>query len=147
MAQGSAKYLRDFPLKLNEGDYDVLDTYSLVFLSDTYASVDVDATNPALASYTETTGGTITKTVLSNFTITRVTTSIKFDADDPSSFLKNASNPADVRTILLINDTSVSDDAAQVFDATTDGTTPLDLINNDLTFNFGVGGIMTITLT
>jgi len=146
MAQGDGKYLRDFVLKINKGDYDVLDTYSLVFLSDTFASIDVNATNPNLASYTETTGGTITKTVLSNFTITRVTTNVKFDADDPALFAKNASNPADVRTILVINDTSASDDAYQVFDATTDGSTPLDLINNDLTFAFGANGISTITL-
>jgi len=147
MAQGDGKYLRDYILKVNKGEYDVLDTYSVVFLSDTYASVNVDATNPNLASYTETTGGSITKTTLSNFTITRATTTVKFDADDPATFTKNASNPADVRCILVINDTSVSDDAMQVFDATTDGTTPLDLVNNDLSFAFGANGIMDITLT
>jgi hypothetical protein len=146
MAQGTAKYLRDWPLKLNEGDYDETDTYSLVFLSDTYASIDVDVTDPVLTDYTETTGGTIVKTTLSNFTITRVTTNIKFDADDPATFTKNASNPADVRTIGVINDT-VSDDVAQVVDATTDGTTPLDLVNNDLSFAFNANGIMTITVT
>ena len=142
MAQGDGKYLRDFVLKVNKGDYDVLDTYSLVFLSDTFASIDVNVTNPNLATYTQTSGGTIVKTAL-----TRVTTNIKFDADDPALFAKNASNPADVRTILVINDTSASDDAYQVFDATTDGTTALDLVNNDLTFAFGVNGISTITLT
>ena len=147
MAQGEGKYLRDYVLKVNKGDYDVLDTYSLVFLSNTFASIDVNVTNPNLATYTQTSGGTIVKTALSNFTITRVTTNIKFDADDPAAFLKNASNPADVRTILVINDTSASDDAYQVFDATTDGTTPLDLVNNDLTFAFGANGISTITLT
>ena len=147
MAQGSGKYLRDYNLKVNRGDYAVTDTYSVVFLSNTYASVDVNVTNPNLASYTETTGGTIVKTALSNFTITRATTVVKFDADDPATFVKNASNPADVRTILVINDTSASDDAMQVFDATTDGSTPLDLVNNDLSFAFGANGIMDITLT
>ena len=146
MAQGDAKYLRDFPLKLNRGDYNVLNTYSLVFLSDTYSLVNVDATNPALGDFTETTGGNISKTVLANVTITRAGTEIKFDADDPATFLKDALNPADVRTLMIINDT-VSDNAAQVFDATVDGTTPLDLINNDLTISFSASGFMTITLT
>lgn len=146
MAQGTAKYLRDFPLKMNKGDYADTDTYSVAFLSDTYASIDVNVTNPVLTTYTETTGGTIVKTALSNFTVTRVTTNIKFDADDPATFLKNASNPADVRSILIINDT-VNDDAWQAIDATTDGSTPLDLVNNDLALSFDANGIMTITLT
>lgn len=146
MAQGDGKYLRDYPLKLNQGDYSDTDTYSIAFLSDTFASIDVNVTNPVLTTYTETTGGTITKTALSNFTITRVTTNIKFDADDPATFVKNVSNPADVRVILVINDT-VADNAAQAFDATTDGSTPLDLVNNDLSFSFNAAGIMTITLT
>lgn len=146
MAQGTAKYLRDFPLKLNKGNYADTDTYSIAFLSDTFASIDVDVTNPVLTTYTETTGGTIVKTALSNFTITRITTNIKFDADDPATFLKNASNPADVRTLLIINDT-VADNAWQAIDATTDGTTPLDLVNNDLSLTFDANGIMTVTLT
>lgn len=146
MAQGTAKYLRDFPLKLNKGAYADTDTYSIAFLSDTFASVDVNVTNPVLTTYTETTGGTIVKTALSNFTITRVTTNIKFDADDPATFAKNASNPTDVRTLLIINDT-VSDNAWQAIDATTDGSTPLDLVNNDLALSFDANGIMTVTLT
>ena len=146
MAQGTAKYLRDFPLKLNKGEYADTDTYSIAFLSDTFASIDVNVTNPVLTTYTETSGGTIVKTPLSNFTITRVTTNIKFDADDPATFLKNASNPADVRTLLIINDT-VADNAWQAIDATTDGSTPLDLVNNDLSLTFDANGIMTVTLT
>ncbi len=146
MAQGDAKYLRDWPFKLNKGDYDDTDTYSIAFLSDNIAAIDVNVTDPTLTTYTETTGGNIVKTALSNFTITRVTTNVKFDADDPATFLKNASNPTDVRVILIINDT-VSDDAAQAIDATTDGTTALDLVNNDLSLSFDANGIMTVTLT
>lgn len=145
MALGDAKLFRDFALKINQGDYNDGDTYAVTFLSDTYASISIDATNPNLASFTETTGGNIVKTALAGFTVTRATTTITFDATDPSSFLKNASNPADVRTMLVINDTSASDDAYQVFDLTSDGTTPPDLVNNDLTFAFGASGITTAT--
>jgi hypothetical protein len=146
MAQGDAKYLRDFPFKMNKGAYADTDTYSIAFLSNAYSSIDVDVSNPVLTTYTETTGGNIAKTALSNFTVTRVTTNVKFDADDPATFTKDPSNPADVRTILIINDT-VTDDAWQVIDATTDGTTPLDLINNDLVLSFDANGIMIATLT
>lgn len=146
MAQGDAKLLRDFPLKANRGEYAPADTYSLVFLSTTFSTIDVNATNPNLASYTQTSGGNIVKTALANFTITRATTTITFDADDPATFLKDAANPADVRSLLVINDTSVSDDAMQAFDLTTDGTTPLDLVNNDLVIQFSASGILTATL-
>lgn len=148
MAQGEAKLFRDFPLKANKGDYSDTDTYAVVFLSDTYASVDIDATNPQLSNYTATSGGNIpAQSNLSNFTITRVLTTITFDADDLATFLKDALNPTDARTILVINATSVNDDTLQIFDATTDGTTPLDLVNNDLTFTFGAQGISQILLT
>lgn len=148
MAQGDAKLLRDYVLKATKGVYLEADTYSLVFLSDTFASISIDVTNPQLSLYTQTTGGNITGPInLSNFTITRATTTITFDADDTATILKNASNPADVRTLLIINDTSTNNDSYQVFDMTTDGTTPLDLVNNDLDFTFGASGITTITLS
>lgn len=147
MALGDSKYLRDFALKINRQVYAPTDTYAIVFLSDTFASIDVNATNPQLSNYTETSGGNISKTALANFTITRATTTITFDADDPSTFASNASNPTDCRTILIINDTSANDDAWQAIDATTDGNTPIDLVNNDLTLQFNASGIMTITLT
>lgn len=146
MAQGDAKLFRDFALKSNQGDYSDSDTYSIAFLSDTYASVDIDATNPQLSNFTVTSGGNIpASTNLAGFAVTRATTTIKFDATDPSTFPKNVSNPTDARTLLVYNNTSTNDDAYQAFDLTTDGTTPLDLVNNDLTFNFGAAGITTAT--
>lgn len=48
MAQGDAKLFRDFALKSNQGDYADSDTYSLVFLSNQYSTIDIDATNPVL---------------------------------------------------------------------------------------------------
>lgn len=142
MAQGEAKNFRDWGLKKDKGEYQEVDTYSLVFLSDLYAAVNIDATNPQLSNFTVTSGGNIpTSTTLVNFTITRAGANVTFDADDPAGYPKDALNPADARTLLLINDTSVNDDGVQVFDLTTDGSTPLDLINNDLTFQFGAQGI------
>ena len=147
MALGTSDYVRDWPLKLNEGQYLEADTYTATFLSDTYASINLDATNPQLSDYTQTTGGNIVATNLVNFTISRATTTITFDADDLPTFAKDAANPTDVRVLLIFNNTSTNDDAAQIIDLTTDGTTPPDLVNNDLTINFNVNGIMTATLT
>ena len=146
MAQGDAKLFRDFALKSNQGDYSDADTSSIAFLSDTYSAVDIEATNPQLSGFTVTSGGNISAvTNLAGYTFTRATTTITFDATDPSTFPKNASNTADVRSLLVYNNTSTNYDAYQVFDLTSDGTTPLDLVNNDLVFNFGASGITTAT--
>ncbi len=59
---------------------------------------------------------------------------------------KNASNPTGVRCAVLYNATA-SNELAQVWDMTTDGSTPLDLVNNDFTFDFGANGINTATNT
>jgi hypothetical protein len=67
------------------------------------------------------------------------------DATDIATIAKNASNPATVKCAIIYNDTSASDDLVQVFDLTADGTTAIDLVNNDLAFTFGAGGINTAT--
>ena len=147
MAAGDAKYYRDFILKNNQGDYSDGDTWTLAFVSDTYASLSIDATNPVLADVTVTSGGNVAAAYnLAGFSITRATTTITFDATDIGQILKNASNPADVRCAVIYNNTSASDDLVQAYDLTTDGTTALDLVNNDFTFSFGAGGILTATV-
>lgn len=146
MAQGDAKLFRDFALKSNQGDYADSDTYSLAFLSDQYSTIDIDATNPVLASFTVVSGGNIpAATNLTGYAITRSGTTITFDATDPATFSKNASNPITAKSLLVYNNTSASDDAYQVFDLTSDGSTALDLVNNDLVFSFGASGITTAT--
>jgi hypothetical protein len=46
----------------------------------------------------------------------------------------------------LYNNTSASDDLINAWDLTTDGSTALDLVNNDFTFSFGASGILTATV-
>ena len=145
MAAGSTKAFNDAVLKTRKGIYAEGDTWQLVFLSDTYASINTDLTNPTSASFTPVVGGNVaTSYTLGSITIDRVTNVIKFDAADIGQILKNASNPANLKTALLRNAT-VTNDAIQAWDMTADGTTSLDLINNDFTFTFGAGGINTST--
>lgn len=145
MAAGSTKAFNDAVLKTRKGVYAEGDIWQLVFLSNTYASIDTDLTNPTSASFTPVVGGNVAASyALGSITIDRVTNVIKFDAADIGQILKNASNPADLKTALLRNAT-VTDDAIQAWDMTADGTTSLDLINNDFTFTFGAGGINTST--
>lgn len=148
MAAGDNKIFRDFVLKVNEGTYSEGDVWSLAFVSDSYSSIDADASNPNLgATVTVTSGGNVSASLnLSNFTITRSGGTITFDADDIATISKNASNPSDVRSAVIFNNTSASDDLVCAFDLTSDGSTALDLVNNDLAFTFGAGGIITATV-
>lgn len=147
MAAGDSKLYRDAVLKLNEGAYAEGDTWTIAFVSNTYATLNADATNPVLSGVTVVSGGNVNAVNnLSGFTITRSTTTITADATDLATITKNASNPTTVRCAVLYNNTSTNDDLIQAWDLTTDGSTALDLVNNDFTFSFGANGIFTATV-
>ena len=147
MAAGDSKLFNEYVLKERKGTYAEADVWTLAFVSNTYASVSADLANPNLASVTVTSGGNVAASYnLASAAYTRTTNVIKFDATDIGTITKNASNPADVRCAVVYNNTSAADDLVQIFDMTTDGTTALDLVNNDFTFSFGAGGINTATV-
>jgi hypothetical protein len=146
MAAGDSKLYRDAVLKINEGAYNEGDAWTLAFVSDTYASLDIDATDPVLADVTVVSGGNVAAAYnIASFTITRSAGTITFDGTDIGTITKNASNPSP-RCAVLYNNTSASDDLINAWDLTTDGSTALDLVNNDFTFSFGVSGILTATV-
>jgi hypothetical protein len=145
MAAGDTKAFNDAVLKSKKGVYAEADVWQIVFLSDTYASVNTDLTDPTSASFTPVTGGNVAASyTLASIVIDRASNVIKFDAADVPQILKDGANPSTVKTALLRNST-VTNDAIQVWDMTTDGSTALDLVNNDFTFSFGSGGINTVT--
>ena len=145
MAQGDSKLFNDYVLKARKGVYAEGNDWRLAFLSDTYASINTDLTNPTLASFTNTSGGNVAANyVLTGEAFTRSGATITFDANDIPTIAKSGTNPADLRCALLYNAT-VTNDAVQVWDCTADGTTPLDLANNDFTFSFSASGIQTTT--
>lgn len=147
MAAGDSKIFNEYVLKERQGVYAQADAWRLAFISDTYASVSDDLATPNLSSVTVTSGGNVAASyLLASVAYTRATTVIKFDATDLAQILKNASNAADVRCAVIYNDTSAADDLVQIFDMTSDGSTALDLVNNDFTFTFGAGGINTATV-
>lgn len=147
MAAGDTKLFNEFVLKERQGDYAEGDTWKLAFISETFASVSDDLSSPTLSSVTVTNGGNVAASyTLANVAYTRTTNVIKYDADDIGTISKDASNPSDVRCAVIYNDTSASDDLVQIFDMTADGSTALDLTNNDFAFTFGAGGINTATV-
>ena len=143
MAAGDTKLFNEFVLKDREGKYTLMDTWQISFISDTFASVSSDLANPTTASVTITSGGNVAASyTLANKSLSRSTSLITFDADDIGQIAKDALNAADVRCAILVNVTS-GNELSQIWDMTSDGTTPLDLVNNDFTFNFGAAGINT----
>tara|TARA_R100000951_G_scaffold107151_1_gene102264 strand:- start:8949 stop:9392 length:444 start_codon:yes stop_codon:yes gene_type:complete len=147
MAAGDSKLFNEYVLKERQGAYSQADALRVSFISDTYASVSADLATPNLSSVTATNGGNVAASyLLSSVAYTRATNVIKLDAADLPQILKDGSNPADVRCAVIYNDTSAADDLVQIYDMTADGTTALDLINNDFTFTFGAGGINTATV-
>jgi hypothetical protein len=146
MAAGDSKLYRDAVLKINEGAYSEGDVWTLAFVSDTYATLSANAANPVLADVTVVSGGNVAASYnIASFTITRSAGTITFDGADIGTITKNASNPSP-RCAVLYNNTSASDDLINAWDLTTDGSTALDLVNNDFTFSFGASGILTATV-
>ena len=138
---GETKLFNDFILKDRQGRYLSTDTYQLVFLSNTYASIDTNVTDPDLSDYTVSSGGNVAASyTLSSTTFTRSGTVFTFDAANIPTIGRDANNPTDLRTALIICSTK-GNEAIQVFDMTADGSTALDLVNNDFEFTFGSAGI------
>ncbi len=147
MAAGDSKIFNEYVLNERKGVYAEADVWSLAFVSNTYASISADLATPTISSVTVTSGGNVAASyTLASAAYTRATNVIKFDATDIATITKNASNPADVRCAVVYNNTSAADDLVQIYDMTSDGSTALDLVNNDFVFAFGSGGINTATV-
>lgn len=148
MAAGDSKLFRDFVLKQMQGDYSDTDVYKLVFVTNQYSTINADATSPVIGSVTAASGGNVAASyTLASFAVTRATTTITVDAADIGTISKHASNPATIKSAIIYNDTSATDDLVQAFDLTSDGSTAIDLVNNDLAFTFGAAGLMTATVS
>lgn len=129
MAQGDAKSFAEYDFKSGTGSYNnSTNTFSWILITNQYSTIDANAANPNLASFTAaTTGGNYAgKTALTGVTWNRSGAVSKLDYND-ITFAAHASNPTDARCLLVINDTSAGDDAVRVTDLTTDGTTPVNL--------------------
>lgn len=150
MAQGDSKLAREYPLQAGKGEYNnSTDTFKLYFCSDTYAAIDIDTAPLNLSDVTQVGGGNVPigGVTLTGTTWARSGAVCTLDFNNIATITKNASNPATIRTAVIVNDTSTSDDIYKVVDLTTDGTTPIDLVTNDFDYSFNAGGSQTATVT
>jgi len=146
MAAGDSKVFNDFMLKLGDGTYDLgADAFAISFVADTYASVNEDATNPNISGFTPLTGGNfVSATTLTSQTWTRASAVGTFDYADLSTIAKAAGNPATIRVALIKH--TATGDLYKAIDLTSDGSTAIDVINNDFDYAVNASGSSTITV-
>ena len=146
MAAGDSKIFNDFALKLAKKTYDLsTEAFAISFIADTYASVDADASNPNISGFTPLTGGNfVAATTLVSTAITRTGANLKFDFNDLATIAKNASNPTTIKTALIKH--TATGDLYKAVDLTTDGTTSIDVINNDFDYAVAAAGSFTQTV-
>ena len=149
MAAGDSKLAYEYPLQAGNGAYNnSTDTFRIFFCSDTYASIDATQAPFNLSNVTQVGGGNfpIAGIVLTGVTWTRTGAVSTLDYADLTTITKNASNPATIRTAVIVNDTSTSDDIYKVVDLTSDGSTAIDVVNNDFDYAVNASGSVTGTV-
>jgi len=149
MARGDLKTFQYYPFKAGKKLYDnVNDSFKYAFITDSYASVDVATVDPTLASFTEVAAGgnyTAGGNSLPGNAWTIAAGVSKLDFTD-ISLTKAAGSPTTAKCMLIINSTATND-CYHVVDLTSDGTTAIDLVNNDLTVAFNANGTLNATVT
>lgn len=152
MARGDLKTFDYYPynagLKLFDNS---TDTFKLVLSTIAYGTVDKAAVDPILTTYTECAAGgnyTAGGNALANpaWTIGVVSAGVTALDFDAFSMLKLAGNPITAKTALVMNFTGGTRHIHAI-DLTTDGTTAVDLVSNDLSITFAAGGTVNITVT
>ena len=152
MARGDLKTFDYYPynagLKLYNNS---TDSFKYAIVTDTYASVLKTAVDPVLADFTDVgTGGNYTAggNALAGvaWTIGVVAAGVTGLDFTDVSLSKAAGNPTTGKTLLILNSTATSR-CYHAIDLTTDGTTAVDLVNNDLTVTFNANGTVNATVT
>lgn len=151
MAQGQLQTFDYYPynagLKLYNNS---TDSFKYALITEAFSAVDKATVDPDLTDFTEVTaGGNYTaggNSLPGNaWTIGTVGAGIVGLDFTDISLLKNASNPTGAR-VLLINNSTAGDKCYHAIDLTSDGTTAVDLVNNDLTVTFNANGTVNITV-
>ena len=149
MAAGDSKLAQEYPLQAGKGAYNnSTDTFRIFFCSDTFAAIDETQTPFNLSDVTQVGGGNfpIAGIALTSVTWTRLGAVSTLDYADLATIVKNASNPATIRTAVIVNDTSTSDDIYKVVDLTSDGSTAIDVVAKDFDYTVNASGSVTGTV-
>ena len=152
MARGDLKTFDYYPynagLKLYNNS---TDSFKYAIVTDAYAAVAVTTVDPVLTSFTEAAAGgnyTAGGNALAGVTWAIGTVAAGITSLDFTdiSMTKLAGNPITGKT-LLINNSTATNRCYHAIDLTIDGTTAVDLVNNDLTVTFNANGTVNIDVT
>ena len=149
MAAGDSKLSQEYVLQSGKGVYNnSTDVFRIFFCSNTYAAIDATQTPFNLSDVTQVGGGNfpLVGIVLSGVTWTRSGAISKLDYNNLATIAKDPSNPTTIRTAVIVNDTSASFDIYKVVDLTSDGSTAIDVVNNDFDYTVNAAGSITATV-
>lgn len=149
MAAGDSKLAQEYPLQAGNGRYNnSTNAFRIYFCSDTYASINASAAPLNLGSVTQVGGGNfpLSGITLTNVSWTRSGAVSTLDYDDLAPILKDAANPTNIRTAVIVNDSSPADDIYKIIDLTADGSTAIDVVNNDFEYTVNASGSITGTV-
>ena len=145
MAQGSLTVFEEFRLYIGDGSHDLVNDSFKIALITTIPTAA--AATPDLADFTEVTGTNYTAGGESTaVTYTEVGGVATFDVADVS-WTQNGAGPTDIKGGLLYNTTHAgTNDAVAFIDMTVDsGTTPISLVDGDISIAINASGIFTLT--
>lgn len=140
MAQGSVTTFEEFRKNLADGSHNLSsDTFKIMLVTNATVPTAADTT-PDSADYTEVSGTNYTaggETV--TVTWTEVNGTATFATTTAAAWLQDNAGPANIYYGILYNSTHTgSNDAIAFIDLTADaGTTPISLIDGDITINAG----------
>lgn len=147
MALGTVYGFNDVTKQLGDGSYTLTsDSLAFYFITEVASAINLDASNPVLANFTQVpAGGNYTGSFAgASVTWARSGINSTYDAAD-LSLLKDAANPTTVKSIIAV-DITAGNKVFCAWDMTTDnGVTAPDLVNNDLTFTVNANGIFRVS--
>lgn len=143
MARGDSKRASAYEYNKGLGSYNnSTDVFKWSLITDTFASVNANATALAMADVTEvaTAGNYTAGTTIASTTWTQSTDTSTLDGAD-FSFAADPSNPITGKCVAIYNDTSTTDHIVAIVDITTDGTTAADTTQG-FTYTINASGIV-----
>lgn len=152
MAQGTLLVFDEFKETIGEAFINLeTDTFKMAFINTVPTVGDADprwgAGGGTNLSTNEVSGTNYTAggNALANPTYEQTSGTATYDVDDPATWVQHASGPTDIKTAVVYSDTDTGKRVISFIDMTTDGgTTPLSLVDGDITVTVNVSGIFTL---
>lgn len=148
MAQGDLLLFEEFSKNIGDGSHDMdTDTFSVILIT---TLPNVNQASPDRADFTEVTAGggyTAGGIELAGVTWAEAAGVATFDSTTNPAWTASAGSPTNIVAALIVNDSHAgTNDAIGFVDMTTDGgTTPISLVDGNITLTWNASGIFTLS--